>query len=190
MFAAKRPKYIVLIPIALLIGFSFLFYYLTPESIIGFIGVENAYVLIFILAFIGGLTTFSGVPYHLVLIALAAGGLNPFLLGVSSGIGVILGDSTSYYIGHEGRALVTGRLLAVLNRLSRVQEKYPRTLPWIFFLFSAFLPISNDVIAIPAGLLGYSFWRVMIPLALGNIVFNTGVALLAVHGYGLVQGLL
>lgn len=190
MFEVKRPQYLVLIPIGFIIGFSFLFYYLTPAAIIGFIGVQNAYALMFILALLGGLTTFSGIPYHIVLIALAAGGLNPILLGVSAGIGVILGDSTSYYIGHEGRVLVTGRLRAALDRLSKIQETYPRLLPWVFFLFSALMPISNDVLVIPAGLIGYPYRRMIIPLALGNIVFNTGVALLAVYAYGFLQAFL
>jgi len=40
------------------IGCSFLLYYSSPEKLIEFIGVENAYFFIFILALIGGITTF------------------------------------------------------------------------------------------------------------------------------------
>src|SRR3989344_4173968 len=88
------------------IGCSFLLYYSSPEKLIEFIGVENAYFFIFILALIGGITTFSGIPYHLVLVTLAAGGLNTGLLGFSAAVGVILGDSTSYFVGHQGRVII------------------------------------------------------------------------------------
>lgn len=188
MFARKRKRYLlILLPIIFLFGFSITFYYVTPADIIGFIGVQNAYLLIFLLAFIGGLTTFSGVPYHLVLIALAAGGLNPFLLAISAATGVMLGDSTSYYLGHQGRLLTSGRVAYVLERLSRIKERYPRLLPWVFFLYGAIVPLSNDVITIPMGLLEYPFWRVMIPLGLGNIVFNIWIALLAAYGFSFLQ---
>ncbi|OGI21505.1 MAG: hypothetical protein A2808_00490 [Candidatus Moranbacteria bacterium RIFCSPHIGHO2_01_FULL_55_24] len=188
--AKKLLKYAPrLIPILFFIGFSFVFSYSSPENILGFIGVENAYLLIFFLALLGGLTTFSGIPFHLVLIALATGGLNPFLLGTVTAIGVMLGDSTSYYIGHQGRSLMSPRLQSMLERLSFVQQKYPKLLPIFFFLYGSLLPLSNDVITIPMGLLRYPFWRVMIPLGLGNLVFNISLALVAAYAYEYLQAL-
>src|SRR5262245_31579144 len=83
-------------------GLSVFFYFSSPDKLVSFVGVQNAYLLIFVLALIGGLSTFAGVPYHLVLIALAAGGLNPLLLGLCTAFGVMLGDTTSYFIGHRG----------------------------------------------------------------------------------------
>jgi len=176
-----------IVPIILLLSFSALFYYLTPEGIISIIGVENAYILMFILALVGGLSTFSGVPYHIVLVALAVGGVNPFLLGLVTACGVMLGDSTSYYIGYEGRALMSARVHSVLERLAYIKEKYPRLLPVIFFFYGALLPFSNDVMVIPMGFLRYPFWRIIGPLGLGNIIFNIGLALIAVYAYGFLQ---
>ncbi|OGZ45788.1 MAG: hypothetical protein A3C84_00760 [Candidatus Ryanbacteria bacterium RIFCSPHIGHO2_02_FULL_48_12] len=176
-----------LIPIFFFVGFSLAFYYLPPESIIGFIGVENAYALIFILALLGGLTTLSGIPYHVVLVALAVGGLNPFFLGLSTAVGVMLGDSTSYYLGSQGRVLLSPRMQSILERLSHLQQKYPRLLPVLFFLYGCIVPFSNDIITIPAGLLGYPFWRVMLTLGLGNLVFNISLAFVAAYAYGILQ---
>lgn len=175
------------LPIILLLSFSALFYYITPEGIISFIGVENAYILMFILSLIGGLSTFSGVPYHIVLVALALGGVNPFFLGLVTAFGVMLGDSTSYYIGYEGRALMSSRMQTVLDKLSHIKEKYPKLLPVVFLLYGSLLPFSNDVIVIPMGFIRYPFWRVIAPLGVGNIIFNIGLALIAVHAYGFLQ---
>lgn len=151
------------------------------------IGVENAYILMFILSLLGGLSTFSGVPYHVVLIALAVGGVNPFLLGAVTAVGVMLGDSTSYYLGYQGRALMSERIQQVLEKLEYIKEKYPRLLPVVFLLYGSFLPFSNDVIVIPMGFLRYPFWKVIIPLGVGNIIFNIGLALVAAYAYSYIQ---
>ncbi len=176
-------------PILFFVTFSLIFYYSSPESVIGFVGVENAYGLIFVLALAGGLTTFSGIPYHLVLVALATGGLNPFVLGGVTALGVMLGDSTSYYIGYQGRLLMPHRLQTALQKLSVLEDKYPKLLPFFFLLFGSCLPFSNDVITIPMGFLHYPFWRVIIPLGLGNLIFNVALALIAAHAYEVLQAL-
>ncbi|MBU3956282.1 hypothetical protein KJ633_07460 [bacterium] len=146
-------------------------------------------MLIFILAFIGGLTTFSGVPYHLVLITLATGGLNPLLLGLATAFGVMLGDSTSYYIGYQGRIIIPDRLQKILQQVRYFGLKYPKILPLFFFLYGSLVPFSNDFIVISMGLSRYPFWRVMIPLGLGNLVFNISLAYLAVYAYAFLQGI-
>lgn len=177
-----------LIFITFFVSFSLLFYYSSPEQVISFIGAENGYFIIFILALIGGLTTFSGVPYHLVLLTLAAGGLNPLLLGLCTAVGVMLGDTTSYFIGYGGREVIPEKIQKYLHKLFAFGAKYPRALPVFFFLFGALTPLSNDFIVISAGLAKYPFKKVMIPLALGNLVFNIMVAYLGFYAYSSVAG--
>ncbi|OGZ43091.1 MAG: hypothetical protein A2719_01885 [Candidatus Ryanbacteria bacterium RIFCSPHIGHO2_01_FULL_45_22] len=176
--------------IVFILSASFLFSYSSPDQIIALLGVQNAYLLIFVLALLGGLTTFSGVPYHLVLITLATGGLNPVLLGIVTAAGVMMGDSTSYYLGYHGRMFIpTGFQEKVLKGVTLFSDKHPRLLPLLFFLYGSFMPTSNDVITIPMGLTHYPFWRVMIPLGVGNIIFNVALAYVAVHAYGFLQWL-
>lgn len=177
-----------LVFVCFFIGFSLTFYYASPEQVIAFLGAENGYVIMFLLAMIGGLTTFSGVPYHLVLLTLAAGGLHPLLLGLCAAVGVMLGDTTSYFIGYEGREIIPDKIKNALQRLFAFGARYPRTLPVFFFLFGALTPLSNDFIVISAGLAKYPFKKVMIPLALGNIVFNVGVAYAGYYAYGSIAG--
>ncbi len=185
-FFRLLPRFL---PLLSIIGFSLLFWFSSPEQVLSMVGVENAYLLIFFLALIGGLSTFSGVPYHVILIALAAGGLDPFLLGFVTAVGVMLGDSTSYYLGRQSVAIIPEQVLVRVRKLGFVKERYPRLLPFLFFCFGALLPISNDIITIPMGILRYPFWKTMIPLGLGNLVFNIGLALLSVHAYELVARL-
>lgn len=176
--------------LAFLVFWTLVFTYSSPEKIIGWLGVENAYGLIFILAILGGLTTFSGVPYHLVLVTLATGGLNPLILGSVTAAGVMLGDTTSYYIGYHGRRIVPDSIQKILARLCAWCLLRPRILPVFFFLYGALVPFSNDFIVISMGFAHYPFWRVMLPLGLGNLVFNISLAFLAVYAYGFLRGVL
>jgi len=171
------------------IGCSFLLYYSSPEKLIEFIGVENAYFFIFILALIGGITTFSGIPYHLVLVTLAIGDLNPILLGVSAAAGVTLGDSTSYYVGHQGKVILPQNIQNFLGRISAFGFKHPRLLPLFFFLYGSFVPFSNDFIVISMGLARYPYRRVMLPLGAGNLIFNVSLAFLASYAYDFLRSI-
>jgi membrane protein YqaA with SNARE-associated domain len=167
--------------ITFFVSLSVLFYFLTPETILRFVGFENAYFIIFTLAFLGGLSTFSGIPYHIILMAFASGGLNPWLLGLLATAGVMLGDTTSFYLSSQSKKLLSERMLSVLETLKRVENKSPRFMTAVFFLYGALIPFSNDVIVIPSGLLGYRFWRVMVPLGIGTLIFNMSLALIATY---------
>lgn len=187
-----KIKSFYLFRIALLlffVGWSIFFYYSSPEGIINFIGVENAYVLMFVLALLGGLTTFSGIPYHVILIMLASGGLNPLFLGISASSGVIAGDATSYFIGYNGRQIVPQKIQKNLQWFCAFCLARPKLLPVAFFLYGSLVPFSNDFIVISMGLARYPFWRVMIPLGLGNLVFNTSLAYLAIYAYGFLKNI-
>lgn len=172
-----------LLPLFTFLAISGVFYSSSAEQIISLIGIENAYLFIFILAFFGGLTTFSGIPYHLVLIALAAGGLNPLILGLTTAVAVSLGDCTSYFVGYFGRTLVPERIERALRRLSAIEERHPRLLPMVFFIYGTCVPFSSDLITIPMGLLRYPLWRVIVPLGLGTVIFNTALAYFATDVY-------
>ncbi|MDD3487418.1 MAG: hypothetical protein PHF35_03520 [Candidatus Moranbacteria bacterium] len=176
--------------ISLFFGLSFyLYFFSSTEKMVSSIGVENAYLLMFVLAFIGGMSTFTAIPYHLVLITLATGGLNSFLLGASTAVGVMCGDTTSYFLGYQGSAIIPQSFQRILNAIRRFGLKYPRILPIFFFLYGALSPFSNDFIVVSMGLSRYPYWKVMIPLGLGNLVFNITLAYFSLQAYGLLKGI-
>ena len=157
--------------ISFFIGLSLFLVRSSPEELISLIGVENSYIVIFILAFLGGLTTFTGVPYHPVLAVFAAGSPHPLYLGLSTSLGVMLGDSTSYYVGYHGSILVPAGIQKFLKRLLSFFMRYPRLLPFFFFFYGSVIPFSNDFIVVTMGMARYPFWRVMVPLDL-EILFS------------------
>lgn len=157
----------------------------SPEQIVERFGTGNGYLLVFLAAFFGGLSTFVAFPYYLIVFTLGAGGLNPIILGLAAGLGVSLGDSTSYMVGYQGRHILPSNLQAYFQKFCQWCLIHP---PWlvstIVFMYGVIVPFPNDLIVIPLGLARYPFLRLLIPLGLGNVVFNIIVALLGAYSLG------
>ncbi|OGF71054.1 hypothetical protein A2930_04180 [Candidatus Giovannonibacteria bacterium RIFCSPLOWO2_01_FULL_45_34] len=170
------------------VGLSvYVFVYLSPEKIINWVGVNNAYALLFVTAVLGGFTIFNVIPYHLLLVTFASGGLNPLFLGVLAATGVMLGDSTSFFVGYQGSAIMPEKVGRWFGMLYRVAQARPKLFMLLCFVYSSLLPMSNDFITIPAGLARLPFWKTMTPLFLGNIIFNVTLAFLAAHAFDFGQ---
>ncbi len=163
------------------------FFIASPQTLIAEIGVDNGYLLIGLLAFISGLSMFGAAPYHLVLIALAAGGLNPWILALAAALGLAVGDSTSYFLGYHGRSFVPKRLEGFTLRIERFFARHKKMLPLYVFLYGALVPFSNDFIGVTMGLIRYPYWRIMIPLTLGTFIFNAALAFSTPFAYHAVQ---
>ncbi len=157
---------------------------LIPAStIVKTVGSDNAYLLMFVLGGIGGLTTFSGIPYHVILMSFAAGGINPILLGGSTALGVMVGDSTTYLISKRVGDTVPLSLKHWLDRVARFLDQRPRLLTPLLILYGTVSPFSNDFIVASLTLTGHSYWRIILPLAIGNTIFNIGLAYLGLYAY-------
>jgi membrane protein YqaA with SNARE-associated domain len=118
---------------------------------------------------------FAGVPF--ILGGLREGGVgaflfDPWVLGLLSGTGATLGDMTSYLLGYYGRRLTDE---AKTQGFSRFIADHPRATPAVvFFLASTPLPLDPAVVSL--GVARFSWWRVLVPALIGEIIFLTGVA--------------
>lgn len=180
----KKKKFLsAFILVSIILLWSVLLYYFPPTEIIDAIGIQNGYILTFFAALLGGTSVLFPFPYYLVVFTLGAGGLNPFLLGIFSGIGLMVGDSTSYLFGYSGREIITGKLAITFNKIHDWTLQKPKwVMPSLLFTYGAFIPVPNDIIVIPLGLARYPFIKVVIPLVLGNIVFSTIIAFSGLYG--------
>ena len=153
-------------------------------EIVDFVGISNGYVLIFVLAFIGGTSILFPLPYYLAVFTFAGGGLNPFLLAIFARTGVAVGDSTSYFIGYNGREILSEKLQKIFDRFHQWSMKKPK---WIFFsflyLYPTVSPLPNDIIILPLGLARFPYFKLIIPMWLGDITFNLIVALSGIYGF-------
>jgi membrane protein YqaA with SNARE-associated domain len=144
------------------------------DRLVAYIGVENGYVVMFLVAFLGGLSTFTSVTYFATVLTLASGGLSPVGLAVASSAGVTLGDAIFYLIGYLGlRHIVAGRVSLLIVRASRFLESHPPA--YLFFAvyaYAAFTPFPNDVLTIILGALRQPFLLVLTALVLGNFTLT------------------
>ena len=171
---------------AVLTGFILLsgvFLTISPTELLDIIGSDNAYIIMFVLAFVGGITTFSGIPYHIILMGFASAGINPIFLGVVTAGGVMMGDSVSYLMGRGGGAIIPSKFQKVFHSISSYLEQRPGMVFPGLFLYGSLSPLSNDFIVISLGLARFSYWRMIVPLALGNVVYNTALAYIGLYGY-------
>jgi membrane protein YqaA with SNARE-associated domain len=178
-------------PLFIGLGVSIVFvFFIGTEVLIDYVGLQNAYILMFLVAALGGVSTFNSVPYLALLVVLATAGVNPILLGLASALGVMSGDSFSFLMGRQGSALLPISLQPFFTLVKKVAENRPRLFLCICFFYGALCPLSNDFITIAAGMARITYRHVMIPLALGNIVFNISVVYLSLYATHFMSSIL
>jgi membrane protein YqaA with SNARE-associated domain len=185
-----RKEIIIGFIIILFILWSFILVYYSPQKIVSMIGTNNGYLIVFVLGIIGGTAILIPFPYYIFIITFGAGGLNPFLLGIFAAIGDMIGDSTSYGIGYHGSIILSGKIQKKINKFAKhCSTKSNFILLSLFlFLYGALIPIPNDVVILPLSAAKYKYWKLMIPLGLGNIVFDTLLAFSGFYGWHLFFG--
>jgi len=179
----NRKKAFGFLVIVTAIVFSLLLVSIPTDTLFGYIGTENVYLFMFLVAFVGSLTTFASIPYPLILFGLAASGVPPFLIGLASAMGVITADSFTFVAVKRGRVLVNDKIISAIEKLAIYIKKYPRLLNFGLILYGTVSPLSNDFAVISLSLMKYKFFRVIPFLAIGNIFYNVGIAYLGVYAY-------
>lgn len=180
-FTKKRVRALVVVLMFLCVSIGVAF--VSPEYIAQQLGTQNVLVLMFVFGVIGGLTTFTGIPYHLILASFAAGGVNPLALGMVTAAGVMVGDSTMYVLGKNIASAVPAPFVQAIQKIGEFFDTHPKLLAPSLFVYGSVSPFSNDWIVASLSIHGYSFSKIIVPLALGNIVFNVGIAYAGIYGY-------
>lgn len=176
-FLKKHYKFILVL--AFVLAWSLFVYFVGARTVVEYIGIENGYLLIFLIAIFGGVSSATAVSFYTAVITLAAGGLNPFMIGLIGGIGVTFGDSIFYYLGLKGKKVIKSSS-KTLNKITKWLRTGPSWLIQIFiFVYSGFSPFPNDILTVSLGLTEFPYRRVIIPLLLGDIASTTIVAYLA-----------
>lgn len=135
---------------------------------------QYGYGAAFVLGVIGGLNLVVPIPAVTFTPLFLEAGLNFWTVILLITFGMLLADTIAFLLGRTGREFV----LSVLgeNKIFHKIEKLKNengNLPFLFlFLFASFAPFPNEVIVMPMGLLNYKFKSLIIPLILGNLIFN------------------
>jgi len=136
----------------------------------------------FVISIFGNFTVFFPVPYVLTIYAFGAT-LNPVLLGLVCGAGSTVGEFSAYLIGRGGRRVIDERYGERLETAKLLVQRYGMA---IIFLF-AVLPLPDDLILIPLGMLRYSLKKAMTAMFVGKTIMCTAVAYAGKYSYGFIK---
>lgn len=130
------------------------------------------YFGIFLINLIGSATIL--IPTPAIMATFVGGGIyNPFFVGILSGIGASIGETTGYLAGYGGSALI------------KESKNYKRVEKWMningFATIFVLACIPNpffDLTGLFAGATKYSFKKYFLAVVLGKILRFIGIALL------------
>ncbi len=143
---------------------------------------QHGYLGAFFISLFGNFTIFFPVPFTITIYAFGAT-LNPLLLGLVCGIGSTVGEFSAYLVGMGGRKVIEGRFEERLESAKRLIQRYGATIIFIF----ALLPLPDDVILIPLGVLRYDLKKALGAMFLGKTIMLTFVAYAGRYSYTFVK---
>lgn len=165
---------------------SVLFWIYEPRQFVEQIGVQNGYILTFLIATIGSLTSITTVSIYPMLLAMAIGDLGLLPLALIAGAGLALGDVVFYYLGMQCQPLVSPAMNSRLQKFLLWIEKKPRWLASItIYFYIGFTPFPNNLLTGSLALAGYPFRTVIIPLFLGDMTLPLFIVYFAHLGISL-----
>lgn len=125
---------------------------------------QYGYTGAFLISIIGNFTVFLPVPYAITIYTFGAT-LNPFLLGIAAGLGSTVGEFSAYILGAGGRRVLEDRYGEQFDTARLLVETHGML---IIFLF-ALLPLPDDLILVPLGMMNYDLKKALLAAFLGKL---------------------
>lgn len=136
----------------------------------------------FFISLFGNFTIFFPVPFVVTIYAFGAV-LNPLLLGITCGLGSTVGEFSAYIIGRGGRKILEDRYGERLRSAKLLVQRYGA----LAIFFFAVLPLPDDLILIPLGILRYDLRKAMLSMLIGKTLMCLGIAYAGKYSYDVVR---
>jgi uncharacterized membrane protein YdjX (TVP38/TMEM64 family) len=146
--------------------------------------ITYGYIGAFIVCLIGNVSIIFPIPFALVVYSFGAT-LNPTLLGIVCGIGSTIGEMSSYLIGRGSRKIFERRYGA---RLDAVEKLIDKNGSFIVFLV-ALLPIPDDLLLIPLGMIKYSATKTLFAMLIGKTTLCIVLAYAGAYSFDSIKDL-
>lgn len=143
-----------------------------PEGVFKEFVLRYGYAGLFVAAFVGGFNVLVPISHLVFVIPLLNIGLNPWVLIIIGALGTALADSVGYVLGRGGETAFPNTFQRFKTWGQILMTKRPRLAPMVLFAWASFVPLPNELLVIPAGVLRYGFLRTMLITLAGNFVFN------------------
>jgi len=142
------------------------------------------YVGAFLAGFLG-----ASIPFFpsYILIPLMGIQLNPFIVGVVSGVGAGVGQYLHYYVGLGGRYLFSPQTRA---RFERWRVRYGKYGVWLIIALAATPLTPDDIVWIPLGLMRYPRLKALLAGITGKTILSLVYAYAGYYGWPVINQLL
>lgn len=148
------------------------FLVVNPQEIVASLGVRNSYLVLFLVALLGGASSLTSSTYYAAIVTFALSGLPPILIAVVAGTALFIGDSIFYRIGMWGRDHISGRALRLAQKFSDYVEHKPRWFVQILiYIYTGFSPFPADILMIALSFVRFPYLSFIIPGLVGSITF-------------------
>lgn len=177
----KSKKYIlhilgVVLVIALLFGINV--YILSHPEALGALEQVGLFGL-FVLSVISGFNVVVPIPVSLLYPSFSALGYAPILLISIISFGMTMGDVVGFVIGKGMNQSVLETKRG--KKITTLVAAHPRYITLGVFVYAMLVPLPNELIVIPLAALGIAWYRILVPILIGNIIFTMLLAFGAVQ---------
>lgn len=136
------------------------------------------YVGIFMSSLIGSSTIIFPVPY-LLLVFSSSSVLNPFVVGIVSGLGSSIGEMTGYALGFGGNKTILKKYEKQIESMRKLFKKYRGGIG--IFLLSV-TPFPFDIVGIFCGIIKYDAVKFFLLCLGGKVIKHTIIAYAGFYG--------
>ncbi|MEX2013458.1 MAG: hypothetical protein WD897_00890 [Parcubacteria group bacterium] len=144
--------------------------FITPQEVVDYVGVENTYLISFLIAVFGGLSTVTGISFFASVATFSSGGANPFLLGLFGGLGIFISDSIFFLVARYGVQIFERKSKLISPWLVSKMEKVSLNIILVgVYIYIGLTPLPNDLLMIVLALMGMPFKRLAPVLIAGGI---------------------
>ncbi|MDO8569560.1 MAG: hypothetical protein Q7R89_02165 [bacterium] len=165
-----RKYWMIFFLIAFLSAFVLILVFITPEEIVDYVGVENTYVVSFLLAVFGGLSTVTGISFFASVVTFSSGGANPLFLGLFGGLGIFISDTIFFFVARYGIQIFKERVKPLSLWLVSKMKKVSLSIILVgVYIYIGFTPFPNDILMVALVFIGMPFKRLAPVLLTGSI---------------------
>jgi len=134
---------------------------------------DYGYFGLFFVAMASGFNLLVPVPAVSFIPLFVESGLSLWISILVITLGMTMADVFAYALTKMGKLIAVDSLgEAKFQKFEIMSQKYQKSPRLILFLFAAFIPLPNELIVIPAALMGYGFGHIIPAVFLGNALFN------------------
>lgn len=134
---------------------------------------EFGYLGILLISIVGGFNLLVPIPSAAFAPTFLAAGFPALGVIAALAVGTTLADLASYYVGSLGKYYSGVEESKMYQRICKLRQRNRKWVVPFIFAYAAFAPYPNEVMIVPLAFIGMRIRTFILPVLIGNIIFNT-----------------